>query len=67
MIQSRPPELGSNPKKIDKLINRIKSGDIRIPAFQRSFVWKQNQVIELLDSIISNFPNRKCLIMEFEG
>ncbi|WP_426484382.1 GmrSD restriction endonuclease domain-containing protein [Flavobacterium sp. 2] len=62
MIQSRPPELGSNPEKIDKLISRIKSGDIRIPAFQRSFVWKQNQVIELLDSIISNFPIGSVLL-----
>ena len=62
MVQSRPPELGSNPEKIDNLINRIKSGDIRIPAFQRSFVWKQNQVIELLDSIISNFPIGSVLL-----
>lgn len=62
MLQTRPPELGSNPEKIDRLISRIKSGDIRIPAFQRSFVWKQNQVIELLDSIISNFPIGSVLL-----
>jgi hypothetical protein len=62
MIQTRPPELGSNPEKIDNLLSRIKSGDIRIPAFQRSFVWKQNQVIELLDSIVSNFPIGSVLL-----
>ncbi len=62
MIQTRLPELGSNPEKIDNIINRIKSGDIRIPAFQRSFVWKQNQVIELLDSIVSNFPIGSVLL-----
>ncbi len=37
--------------KIDKLLNRIGEGDIKIPAFQRGFVWNQDQVLELIDSI----------------
>ena len=42
----KSPELSVTPEKIDKLINRINDGDIRIPAFQRGFVWKPNQILE---------------------
>lgn len=55
-------ELTPTAEKIDKLINRINAGDIRIPAFQRAYVWKQNQIIELLDSIIKNFPIGSVLL-----
>lgn len=41
---------------IRKLIDRISSGDIRIPAFQRNFVWEPDQVAFLLDSIYKQFP-----------
>ena len=41
---------------IRKLVDRISSGDIRIPAFQRSFVWEPDQVAFLLDSIYKEFP-----------
>jgi uncharacterized protein with ParB-like and HNH nuclease domain len=37
--------------EIDRLVNRIRGGDIKIPAFQRGFVWNQEQIIELLGSI----------------
>src|SRR6185437_684374 len=41
---------------ISKIIERISSGDIRIPAFQRDFVWEPDQVAFLLDSIYKGFP-----------
>ncbi len=41
---------------IRKLIERICSGDIRIPAFQRDFVWEQDQIAFLIDSIYKGFP-----------
>lgn len=58
----RAPELATTPEKIDKIINRINSGDIRIPAFQRAYVWKQNQILELLDSIMKNYPIGSILL-----
>lgn len=48
--------------KIDKIIHRIEEGDIKIPAFQRGFVWKQGQVINLLDSIYNNYPIGSILL-----
>lgn len=41
---------------ISKIVERISSGDIRIPAFQRDFVWEPDQVAFLLDSIYKGFP-----------
>ena len=41
---------------IRKLIERVTSGDIRIPAFQRDYVWEPDQVAFLADSIFKNFP-----------
>lgn len=41
---------------IRNLIDRISSGDIRIPAFQRSYVWDSDQVAFLIDSIYKGFP-----------
>lgn len=46
----------SDPIPIRRLIERISSGDIRIPAFQRDFVWEPDQVAFLLDSIYKRFP-----------
>ena len=46
----------SDPITIRRLIDRITSGDIRIPAFQRDFVWEPEQVAFLLDSIYKGFP-----------
>lgn len=58
----KAPELNPTAEKIDKLINRINSGDIKIPAFQRAYVWKQNQILDLLDSIIKNYPIGSILL-----
>ena len=46
----------ADPLTIRRLIDRITSGDIRIPAFQRDFVWETEQVAFLLDSIYKGFP-----------
>lgn len=58
----KAPEINPTSEKIDKLLNRINSGDIKIPAFQRSYVWKQNQIIELLDSVLNNYPIGSVLL-----
>ena len=48
--------------KIDKLLHRMEEGEIKVPAFQRGFVWKQTQVIDLLDSIYNDFPIGSILL-----
>ena len=44
------------------LFRQITSGDIRIPAFQREFVWKEKQIIELLESVAEGFPIGSLLL-----
>ncbi|WP_216900980.1 GmrSD restriction endonuclease domain-containing protein [Nocardia alni] len=41
---------------IRKLISRVTDGAIRIPAFQRGFVWDAEHVAYLMDSIYKNYP-----------
>lgn len=48
--------------KIDRLVDRIRDGDIKIPAFQRGFVWDQEQITKLLDSIYCNYPIGSILL-----
>ncbi|MCB1764450.1 MAG: DUF262 domain-containing protein [Candidatus Competibacteraceae bacterium] len=55
-------ELTPAAQKIDRIIKRIDDGDIKIPAFQRGFVWKQNQVIDLLESIVNEYPIGSVLL-----
>ena len=55
-------ELEPKAIKTDKLISRIEQGDIKIPAFQRGFVWTQEQVIQLLDSMYRNYPIGSVLL-----
>ncbi len=44
------------------LIADIKRGTIKIPQFQRKFVWKEEQAFKLLDSIKNNYPIGSLLI-----
>lgn len=60
----KTPELSTNSQKIDKLIKRIDDGDIKVPAFQRGYVWKQEQIIELMQSIIADYPVGSVLLWE---
>lgn len=48
------PELGS--KHYSDLICEIEKGIIKIPRFQRGFVWSIEKTAELLDSILKGYP-----------
>ena len=41
---------------IRRVIERVSSGTIRIPAFQRGFVWDPERVSYLMDSIYKGYP-----------
>ncbi|MGW5075964.1 GmrSD restriction endonuclease domain-containing protein [Rhodococcus sp. NPDC004095] len=51
-------------ERITQLAARVLSGDIVLPEFQRPFVWKRHQIIELLDSIYRNYPIGSLLLWE---
>lgn len=43
-------------KKYEHLFSDIDQGYLKIPKFQRDFVWSQAQTARLIDSIIKGFP-----------
>lgn len=44
------------PYSIRQLLDLVHSGSIRIPAFQRGFVWEMDRVAYLMDSIYKRYP-----------
>ena len=46
----------NQPKKYQHLFSEIDTGKIKIPKFQRDFVWGKEQTAKLIDSIIKGYP-----------
>lgn len=46
------------------LIGHIASGKVRVPRFQRGFVWKQQDLHALLDSVLRGLPIGSVLIWD---
>ena len=51
---------------LGKLVERIAAGQIRVPRFQRAFVWRQADLHALLDSILRGFPIGSILVWDTE-
>jgi hypothetical protein len=47
---------------IKDMISDIKKGEIKIPQFQRKFVWKAKLALDLLDSIANTYPIGSLLL-----
>ncbi|QSJ19797.1 DUF262 domain-containing protein [Nostoc sp. UHCC 0702] len=41
---------------LEDLLDDIANGGYRIPIFQRDFVWKSSQMLDLFDSILKGYP-----------
>lgn len=54
--------LSTDTRGLNSLIEDIKRGEIKIPQFQRPFVWKEKQALDLLDSIASHYPIGSLLL-----
>ncbi|SRR6266480_2893707 len=57
-----PSRLSTETPFFQDLIADIRGGQIKIPQFQRKFVWKEEQAFKLLDSIKNNYPIGSLLI-----
>ena len=51
-------------KKYSDLINEISKGEIKIPKFQRDFVWSIDKTASLLDSILKGYPIGTFILWE---
>ena len=48
------------------IINQITKGSLRIPSFQRDFVWEPENVAFFMDSLYKKFPVGSILIWRTE-
>jgi len=51
-------------KKYTDLISEIQKGQIKVPKFQRNFVWSLDQTAKLLDSILKGYPIGTFILWE---
>lgn len=54
--------LETGTKDLRNLCDDIRKGEVKIPQFQRKFVWKEVQALDLLDSIANNYPIGSLLL-----
>lgn len=52
------------PSKVGDLLNDVKNGRIGLPDLQRPFVWKDNKVQQLLDSMLKGYPIGYIMLWE---
>ena len=52
----------SEPVQISRLIERVLHGEIRVPGFQRNFVWTPDRAALLMDSIYKRYPFGSMLL-----
>lgn len=51
----------ANPR-LGSLLSDVSRGNIKIPAFQRDYVWRDEQIMSLLDSIYHGYPVGSLLL-----
>lgn len=57
-IKDPKPEI----MRLEELALLVKSGEIKLPRFQRPFVWKEADMLKLLDSLYKGYPIGSILI-----
>lgn len=62
MTKGTATRISTEVELISTLLSGINKGEIKIPQFQRTFVWKDDQAIDLLDSIANNYPVGSLLL-----
>jgi hypothetical protein len=63
------PDLTVKPEimLLERLLNDINAGVLRVPRFQRSFVWRPEQMLDLFDSIDRGYPIGSLLVWETDA
>jgi hypothetical protein len=63
MYQSKSPATRTELQLLPDILQRIEDGEIRVPAFQREFVWSKSRVRQLFQSIYSGYPIGSILLL----
>lgn len=54
----------SNDTDLAELLNQIENGKIQLPDFQRDWVWDDDKICKLIESIASGFPMGAAMFLE---
>ncbi len=54
-------------KQILSILDQLGDGTLRVPRFQRNFVWERNKILALLDSIFKEYPIGSFFLWETKG
>jgi len=57
----------TNPRSLEELLNEARSGKLQLPDFQRSWVWDEDRIIDLLASISRAFPIGAIMTLKTGG
>lgn len=49
---------------VGELVSKIRSGELRLPAMQRRYVWTATRVRDLMDSLYRGYPSGTILAWE---
>ena len=55
------------PITIYDAMRHIDNNEYLLPAFQREFVWKSEQIEKLFDSLMRNYPTSSMLFWKVKG
>jgi len=64
MGESRAPIVRPEVVFVEDLLEEIARGKLRLPRFQRPFVWKPSDMLSLFDSIFKGYPIGSLLLWE---
>jgi len=63
-MSSAPP--APQVEHLPTIFRKIRTGEYRVPPFQREFVWNEKQVVELLESVYRGFPIGSVLLWKVD-
>jgi hypothetical protein len=57
----------TNPRLVKAILNNVIEGGLQLPEFQRSWVWDENGIKELIVSVLKGFPIGALMTLEVGG
>ena len=57
----------TNNWNLANVFNELEQGNMRIPRFQRSYVWEQSKIVKLLNSIYKEYPIGSFFLWETDS
>ncbi|OSN03053.1 hypothetical protein AU510_15790 [Lonsdalea britannica] len=61
-VETGKKKIDSGNERLASLLEDVKRGNIKIPAFQREYVWSDEQILGLIDSIYFGYPVGSLLL-----